>query len=106
MASHDNYFATEDATGTPVTSPAAVSNVGITTLNVPTAAAQVLIISSVALRVSEDSTMTHYMVIPANTPVNFPCLTPAIDQQLINTGALYMQGDASAAVVQFRFDCI
>lgn len=107
MASHDNYFVTEDATPTtPITSPVAVSNSASTTLNVPAAAGQVTFVSSVALRVSEDSTMSKYMVIPPATPVTFPCMTPAIDQQLTNLGALYIQGDAASAIVQFRFDCI
>lgn len=102
----ENYFVTEDATGTPVVSPATVSNSATTTLTVPAAAVLLTVYSSVALRVSEDSTFTHYFVVPATTLVTFPCLTPDADSQLTNTGAIYLKGDAASATVQFRFDCM
>lgn len=102
----ENYFGTEDATGTPVTSPATISNTGVSALTVPAAAGSIVISSSAALRVSEDSTMSHYFVLPANTPLEFPCLSPAADQQLTNTGVIYLQGDAASCTVQFFFKCV
>jgi len=101
-----NYFATEDATGTPLTSPLAVPAASTTALQVPSAAVQIALISSTDLRVSEDSSMSHYFVLKANTLEKFPCLSPAVDQQLTNTGIIYLKADSSDAVVQFRFDCI
>jgi len=106
LANFMNYFVTQDATGTPVTSPVTVSKDAATPLVVPAAAAQLVLSTSAALRVSEDPAGAHYFVVPANTQFTFPCLTPSADPQLANTGIIYIQGDSAQAVVQFRFDCV
>lgn len=67
-----NQMYTQDATGTPVTSPATVNTTQ--TLTVPSNAVQ-FTISPVTnpVRVSEDSTNTAYFAVPAGTTWTFDC---------------------------------
>ncbi len=67
-----NLMQTQDATGTPVTSPATVNTT--LTLIVPQGAVSVLIISVTnAVQVSEDSTQTAYFSLPAGNAQWFDC---------------------------------
>src|ERR1035438_3562644 len=61
-----SQFVTQDATGTPVTSPVTVNTTK--TLVVPSTAVQLTLIStSNAVQVSEDSTQSVYFTLPAAT---------------------------------------
>jgi hypothetical protein len=103
MNSWQNYFMTTDATGTPITSPVDVANNADTVLTVPAAAVQLVLISSTALRVSESSPASEpYFVIPANTLLTVPCMTPGFNLNDA-TGQIFLRADASAAVVSFMF---
>lgn len=67
-----NTFQTQDATGTPVTSPITVNTTQ--TLTVPLNAVSVLITSVTnAVQVSEDSTQSTYFSLPAGNPQWFDC---------------------------------
>lgn len=98
-----NYFMTTDATPTPLVSPLSVSNVSVTTLQVPGAAVILQLYSSVALRISEEPTAAaNYFVIPATTLFQVPCMSTQ-EGPITTTGFLYLKGDAAAATVQFMF---
>jgi hypothetical protein len=67
-----NVMLTQDATGTPVTSPATVNTA--TTLVVPANAVSITITPVTnPVQVSEDSTMTAYYAVPAGASQTFPC---------------------------------
>lgn len=83
---------TSDATGTPVVSPVTVTTG--TTLTVPLNAAQITIISSAALRISELSDVSTYFVIPATTPITIDVARLAF---------LYLKQDSTSCTVQFYF---
>ena len=102
----ENYFVTEDATGTPQTSPLSVviySNT-ITTLVVPAAAVVLRLYASAALRISEQASLARYFLVPASILVEWPCMTPQAG--LVTTGNLYIGGDAATVTLQFAFLCI
>lgn len=104
--SSQNYFLTQDATGTPVTSPVAVSASADTVLTIPEGATELVIYSSTALRIN-DATPANapYFVIPAATVFTLPCATPT-NQPNTHSGLFYLRADASAAAVQFMFLCV
>jgi len=67
-----NAMQTQDATGTPVTSPVTVNTTK--TLTVPNNAACVLIASVTnPVQVSEDSTQSAYFALPAGVVQEFDC---------------------------------
>lgn len=67
-----NTIQTQDATGTPVTSPTTVNTT--TTLTVPQNAVSVLIASVTnAVQISEDSTQSTYFSLPAGNPQWLDC---------------------------------
>ncbi len=102
LSSFLNYFMTTDATGTPLTSPLSFTT-GVTTLVVPAAAVQLTLTPSAALRISEEPTAAaNYYVIPANTTVTVPCMTPRLDG-VTTTGNLYIKGDSGSGTVNFFF---
>lgn len=89
-----NVMLTQDATGTPVTSPATVNTT--TTLVVPANAVSVTITPVTnPVQVSEDSTQTAYYAVPAGATQTFPCA------RLTN---IYLK-TASSTVVSFYFAC-
>lgn len=101
-----NYFLTEDATATPVTSPATVASNADTVLKVPEAATALVISSSAAVRINDASPASApYFVIPANTVMTIPCESPT-NEPLTNSGTFYLRGDAGSATVQFMFLCV
>jgi hypothetical protein len=93
----ENYFTESDKAASPVTSPASVSNSSKTTLEVPDRAAEVTIYASAALRVSSESAMTHYFLIPATTLITIPVAT---------MDYIYLLGDSGTVTVQFIFRCV
>lgn len=67
-----NQIYTQDATGTPVTSPVTVNTTK--TLVVPSNAVSITITPVTnAVQVSEDSTQTAYFAVPAGAVVKFDC---------------------------------
>ena len=90
-----NAMYSQDATGTPVTSPVTVNTTK--TLTVPQNAAQITIASVTnAVQVSEDSTQTAYFTLPAGTPWTFDIA----DQQYV-----YLK-TGSSTVVNFMFNTV
>jgi hypothetical protein len=86
---------TQDATGTPVTSPVTVNTTK--TLVVPTAAAQCTVVSTTnAVQVSEDSTQTAFFTLPAGTVWTFDCAR--MSNIYLKTG--------SSTVVNFYFNLV
>ena len=74
-------------------SPLSYTNT-VTTISVPTNAVEIVLRPSTDLRVSEDSTMTTYYVIPANQ-------TEAIG--LSRSDVLYITRDSANGTLNFRF---
>ena len=90
-----NQMYSQDATGTPVTSPVTVNTTK--TLVVPQNAAQITIASVTnAVQVSEDSTQTAYFTLPAGIPWTFD----VADQQNV-----YLK-TGSSTVVNFQFNTV
>jgi len=91
-------FLTQDATGTPQTSPLTVSNTKIT-IAVPDGVAELIIVhTDQAIRVSELSAMTRYFMMPANYSVVVP---------VADTDFVYLIRDGSSdATVQFFFNVL
>jgi len=90
-----NYMQSQDATGTPVTSPVTVNTTQ--TLVVPLNAVAVTICSVTnAVQVSEDSTQAAYFSLPAGTPFTFQCA---------NQANVYLKTSGST-VVSFQFQTI
>lgn len=91
-----NSFQTQDATGTPQTSPLAYSNT-VLTIAVPDRAAEFVVYPTTALRVSEIVGMTQYDVVLANSKESFPCA---------GMSNIYITRDASNGTANFRFTLI
>jgi hypothetical protein len=89
-------ISTQDATGSPQVSPLAITT-GVTTIAVPTNAVEMVVTSSVVLRVSELLAMTRYFTIAANQTQVIP---------LARTDLLYVRGDSSAGTLSFNFNLI
>lgn len=93
-----NYFTAVDISGSAVASPASVSNSATTTVTCPHTAAEMIICSSGALRISEiDNFSTTYFTLPANTVITIPVAT---------MNYVYLRGDSGTVTVQFMFKCI
>jgi len=90
-----NSFVTQDATGTPITSPLAYTT-GVTTLVVPPNAVSIVIQSSVALKVSEVLTQASYYTTTINGVETLSCG---------NMANIYLSA-AGAATIQFRFNTV
>lgn len=89
---YGNNIQTQDATGTPVTSPTTVNTT--TTLVVPQNAVSIIIMSVTnAVQVSEDSTQSAYFSLPAATAMTFDCA---------NQQNVYLK-TGSSTVVNFWF---
>lgn len=90
-----NVFTTQDAADTPITSPVTVNTTQ--TLKVPQGATSMLICSATnPVQVSEDSTQSAFLTIPANIPMNVDCA----DQQFV-----YLKTSVST-VVSFLFKIV
>lgn len=90
-----NTVLSQDATGTPVTSPTTVNTA--TTLICPTGAVQ-LTVSPVTnpVRVSEDSTSSAYFAVPAGAVYTLDCA---------NMTSVYLSA-GSSTVVSFQFKIV
>lgn len=90
-------FQTQDATGTPQTSPLTVpaQSSSITTITIPTSAAEMVMVSDVNLRISEESTVAdRYFVLPA---------AYVLAVSVANRDVIYLAGDSAEATVSFYF---
>jgi hypothetical protein len=90
-----NQIQTQDATGTPVTSPVTVNTTK--TLVVPANAVSLVVISTTnAVQVSEDSTQTAFFSLPAAIPWEFDCAR--VSNMYLKTG--------SSTTVNFYFKLV
>lgn len=84
-----------DGNSSPKSSPLSVGSGAATELQFPTQAAELVILDTDgALQISEDSSMTRYAVLPANSSVPL---------QASAGGSLYLKGDSGTVTVQFYF---
>ena len=89
-------FQTLDATGTPKTSPLAYTD-STQTIAVPDRAIEFIVNPSTALRISEQSDMTPYDVIAANTKESIPCAKMT---------SIYIVRDSQNGTLNFRFTLV
>lgn len=90
-------FQFRDATATPQESPLALTD-SITTIAVPTNAAEFVIIPAVAIRIGVDSSLANgYAVIPANTPFTYGCA---------RTRSIYVRDNGTNGNLNFWFNLI
>jgi len=68
-----NTIVSQDATGTPVTSPVTNMSASGVALTVPTNAVQFTVNSSVTIQVGEDSSYAQGLLVPANTLWTIDC---------------------------------
>lgn len=102
---YPNYPLFEDATGTPVLSPVALTT-AYTLINVPAAAVGITINGAVAVRVADSSNAAGgYFVCPANVPVEIPITTPTSDPN-DTTGQLWLAADSTSGNCSFFFSCV
>ena len=87
---------TEDATSTPQESPLAYTT-AVTTIEIPTNAAEFNLNPSTSLRVSEEVAMGSYFVIDAGSWHTIP---------VGKTDTLYIAGDSASGTLQFYFHTI
>jgi hypothetical protein len=92
-----NDFATSDATATPITSPVAFTATTPIVLTAPENAAEITIIATADLRVSEDPNLTHYDLFPANTRASIG---------IAARETVYLRGDTASGNAYFRFTLI
>jgi len=90
-----NFVKTADIDG--ATSPAAVTSGATTTLNIPDNAFSVTLRGDAAFRVSENSNMSQYFAVPADTVLAFG--VGKID-------SLYLRTADASANVSFIFRCL
>lgn len=86
-------FATQDSSGTPKTSPLAYSSSEIA-ITVPSNAAELVLLPSTAMRISEVTGMARYYVIPASTTLAFG---------VTRMDTVYIKRDASDGTLNFYF---
>jgi hypothetical protein len=78
---------TQDATGTPVTSPMTIPTATITTINVPTNASKFhLIPLAHSINISEKSDMSIAFTAPSGVEVVIPCVRQSVIYLQANTG--------------------
>lgn len=87
---------TQDATPSPYSSPLAVSST-ILALTVPPNAIELILNPTATLRISEDSTMTHYDLVYGSTKEAIPCA---------KMDTIYIKRDAVDLTLNFRFTLI
>lgn len=86
-------FQTQDASGTPKTSPFTLTG-GVDAISVPVNAAEFIVNPSADLHISELSSMAHYDVIAANTKESVECT---------KMDTIYVQGSGT---LNFRFNIV
>lgn len=89
-------FVVADATGTPKTSPLAVSS-SVITITVPDRAIEFIVNPSAAMRISSEVAMATYDVIAANTKESIPCA---------RMQSIYVIRDSGDLTLNFRFTLV
>ena len=97
MPLNANFTISQDATGTPVTSPQTNVSGSGATLTVPPNAVSLTINPTVTTQIGEDSSYAQGLNIPANAPFIYPCAR----QQYI-----YIKPSSGTNTVSFQFNCI
>jgi len=80
-----NAFQTTDASSSPQSSPLSLDGTSTYTLTVPTNAVQLKLFPTVDLDVSEDSSMSNYFQIAANSVVTIPVAD--VDKVYVKSGS-------------------
>lgn len=91
---------TVDISGTPVVSPATVSNSAVTTLTIPLNAVRVNFLAAtntVNISESDNTVAAHYFTIPTGVQVS-------VDVAL--TSVLYLKANTGSSTLSFYFDII
>jgi hypothetical protein len=91
---------TVDISGTPIVSPATISNSAVTTLTIPLNAVQVTFLAaSNTVNISESvaAVTSHYFTIPVGEPV-------VVD--VSRTSVLYLEANSAPATLSFYFNVI
>lgn len=91
---------TVDISGTPVVSPATVSNTGVTTLTIPLNAAQVTFLAAtntVNISESDATVAANYFTIPTGTQV-------VVD--VTRCSVLYLKANTGASTLSFFFNVV
>jgi len=88
-----NTVISQDATGTPVTSPVTNMSASGAALTVPTNAVQLTINSTVSIQIGEDSSYAQGLLIPANTLWTIDCarMTSVYLKPSNGTNTVYFQ---------------
>lgn len=94
---YGSAMVSQDATGTPVTSPITNGSGSGITLTVPTNAVQFTINSSVTCIVGEDASFAQGLQIPANTLVTFDCTKQA---------NIYLKPSSGTNTIYFQFKTV
>src|SRR5574343_1046465 len=89
---------TTDISGSPVVSPASISNAGVTTINIPASAAQISFIASgntVNVSESDNTVATRYVTLPIGLVVTM---------DVAKCATLYLKANAGVATLSFWFN--
>lgn len=98
LGSVDSGFITQDATGTPKTSPQSATTAADIALIVPSNATSVVISTSAfAVDVSELAGHSQYMTVPVGAVATF---------DVARQGTLYLRGNGGTAVATFAFQLV
>ena len=92
-----NTVVSQDATGTPVTSPQTSISASGVTLTVPANAVQFTVNSTVTIQVGEDSSYAQGLLIPANTLWTIDCARMT---------SIYLKPSSGTNVVYFQFKIV
>ena len=92
-----NTVVSQDATGTPVTSPVTSMSASGATLTVPTNAVQFTVNSTVTIQVGEDGSYAQGLLIPANTLWTIDCARMT---------SIYLKPSNSTNTVYFQFKVV
>ena len=92
-----NTVVSQDATGTPVTSPVTNMSGSGATLTVPTNAVQFTVNSTVTIQVGEDGSYAQGLLIPANTLWTIDCARMT---------SIYLKPSSGTNTVYFQFKVV
>jgi len=95
-----NGVQTVDISGTPIVSPATISNSAVTTLNIPLNAVQVNFMTTtntVNISESDPTVATNYFTIPTGVQITVPVAL---------TSVLYLQANTGSSTLSFWFDIV
>lgn len=91
---------TVDISGTPIVSPATISNAGVTTLTIPLNAVEVNFLAAtntVNVSESDSSVAGHYFTVPVGVQTTV---------DVSRTSVLYLKANAGASTLSFWFNVI